>query len=87
MEQKEDPDQLSYAMSQGRVICTFNVGDFYRMHTEYLRASKSHAGIVLVQQQRYWLGELIGRLSNITTTMSPEAMENRVEFLSDWEPE
>ena len=41
-----DADQLAFAVSQNRVIFTFNRGDFLRLHTEYLylRDGRHHAG-------------------------------------------
>lgn len=50
---RSDGKHLAYAVSQGRVLYSFNVGDYYRLHTEYLRADKTHAGIVLARQQEY----------------------------------
>lgn len=32
----DDPSQLEFASSIGRAIYTFNVGDFARLHNEYL---------------------------------------------------
>ena len=53
----EDINQLEFAKAQERVICTSNVGDFYRLHTEYLREGKVHAGIIIIVQQRHGVGE------------------------------
>jgi len=54
---RSDDEHLDYATTQGRVVCTFNVADFYRLHREYLRAGKTHTGMILVPQQRYTPGE------------------------------
>lgn len=86
MIQRSDEEHLVFAATERRVVCTFNVGDFYRLHTEYLRSGKTHAGIILVHQQRYALGELIRRLANVAAILSPEDIASSVEFLSDWEP-
>jgi hypothetical protein len=55
----EQPDSvhLDFATSHGRVLYSFNVGDFYRLHTTYLTQGKSHAGIVVSSQQTYSVGE------------------------------
>jgi hypothetical protein len=42
--------QLAYAAAQGRAIYSFNVGDFCRLHSQWLAEGKSHAGIILAQQ-------------------------------------
>ena len=81
----KDGDQLDYATAQGRVLYSFNVGDFYRLHTEYLSQGRSHAGIILAQQQRYSVGEQMRRLLKLIAAKSAEAMGNQVEFLSTWD--
>ena len=43
-----DPFQLDFAARQGRTLYTFNVGDFCRLHSEYLDSGRSHGGIVVV---------------------------------------
>ena len=34
MIERSDPDHLAFAAGAGRVLCTFNVGDFWRLHSE-----------------------------------------------------
>jgi len=76
-----DPIQLEYAASQERVIYTFNVGDFCRLHAEYMSQSRSHAGIIVVYRQRYSVGEQLRRLLNLIKTRSAEEMRNALHFL------
>lgn len=79
-----DSRQLEYATSVGRVLCTCNIGDFYRLHREYLQAQRTHSGIILVPQQRYSIGEQLRRLLDLTSSLSAEEMKDRLEFLSSW---
>ena len=44
---EDDPSQLAWATSQGRVLMSFNVGDFVRLHGEWLRSGRHHAGLVV----------------------------------------
>lgn len=81
---RDDADHLQFATSQNRVLCSFNVGDFYRLHQEWLEAGRGHAGIILVSQQRYTIGELLRRLLKLATSQSADAMQDRAEFLSAW---
>lgn len=74
-----------YATSQGRVLFSFNVRDFYRLHTTFLAQGKSHAGIILARQQHYSVGEQMRRLLKLIATKSVEEMKNQVEFLSAWD--
>ena len=84
MIERSDAEHLDYATTQGRVLYTFNVADFYRLHTNYLAQGKTHAGIILARQQRYSVGEQMRRLLKLVATKSAEEMQNSVEFLHAW---
>jgi predicted nuclease of predicted toxin-antitoxin system len=47
---KSDPEQLEYAVQGQRCVITFNVGDFMRLHREYILANKHHYGILVSPQ-------------------------------------
>jgi Domain of unknown function (DUF5615) len=79
-----DEEQLIWARSQGRVLYSSNIRDFYNLHTAFLIQEKSHAGMVLVQQQHYSIGELMRGILKLIAAKSTEEMENQVEFLSAW---
>ena len=36
MIERDDPDHPAYATAHGRALCTFNVGDFYRLDSDWL---------------------------------------------------
>ena len=82
----EQPDSvhLDFATAQGRALFSFNVGDFYRLHTMYLTQGKSHAGIIVSQQQTYSVGEQMRRLLRLIAATSAEQMRNSIEFLGHW---
>src|SRR5439155_17839171 len=82
MIERRDEEHLDYASAQGRVLCTFNIADFYRLHGEFLRTGKTHAGMILVQQQRYTLREELRRILKLIASRSAEAMQGQAEFLS-----
>ncbi len=81
---RTDEEQLAWATERGRVLFSCNVGDFYHLHTERLEQGMSHAGIVLVQQQRYGIGELMRGVLSLMYARSAEDMVDNVEFLSGW---
>ena len=81
---RTDSAHLDYATAQGRVLYSFNVGDFYRLHTTYLAQGKSHSGIIVSAQQAYSVGEQMRRLLRIIATTSAEQMCNSIEFLGHW---
>ena len=45
-----DEDQLAFATGERRAIPTFNIRDFAPLHTRWLAAGQSHAGIVVSRQ-------------------------------------
>jgi hypothetical protein len=77
-----DEDQLAWAAGSGRVLVTFNVGDFAALHADWLGVGKHHAGIVVSAQLD--LGEVLKRLVHLASALDADAMIDRLEFLSDW---
>jgi Tfp pilus assembly protein PilZ len=84
MIERADEDHLAFATAQDRVLCSFNVWDFYRLHTCYMAQHLSHTGIVLARQQQYSVGEYMRRLLRLIAHLTAAEMHNRVEFLSAW---
>lgn len=85
MIERTDEEQLDYATTQGRVLFSFNVKDFYRLHTEHLTRGESHAGIIVARQRSYSVGEQIRRLLRLIAATPTEEMKNQAEFLSAWD--
>jgi hypothetical protein len=85
MVERPDVQHLEYAASEERVLYSFNVGDFYHLHTSWLSEGRSHCGLILSKQQQYSAGEQMRRLLKLIATRSPEEMRDRVEFLSAWD--
>ena len=79
-----DEEQLEWATEQGRVLYTSNVKDFYHLHTTFLTQGKFHGGIILVQQQRYTVGEQLRAIIRLIAAKSVEEMQNKAEFISVW---
>ena len=76
-----DGDQLAYAAKRKRAIYTFNVGDFARLHREYLERDGEHYGIIVLPDQRYSIGEKIRRVASLVSRVTSEKMINRMEYL------
>jgi len=82
---RPDEDQLDFAATHGRAVYSYNVGDFCRLHGEWLSGERLHAGIVLARQQQFSIGEQMRRLLRLMAVVPAEDMRNRLEFLSAWE--
>jgi acetolactate synthase regulatory subunit len=76
-----DQHQLAFAVEKGRTIYTLNVGDFARLHREYLLQGIVHTGIIVLPDQRCSVGEKIRRLSRFVSNATAEEMVNRMEYL------
>ena len=79
---ESDESQLQWAADEGRVLVTFNVAHFARLHSEWTQQERHHAGIVVSSQRP--IGELIRRLLHFGQTLDDDVMRDRLEFLSDW---
>ena len=75
MIEREDAEHLDCATEQGRVWCSFNVRDFYRLHSDYLAQGRPHAGIILMRQQYYSVGEQMRRLLKLVASKSADEMK------------
>jgi hypothetical protein len=82
---RPDEEHLAYAAEEGRVLYTFNVRDFMRLHGEYMTAGREHAGIVFGDQQRFGVGEQMRRLLRIISLRSAEELRSSYEFLNAWQ--
>ncbi len=76
-----DRAQLVFAVQQARTIYTFNVGDFSRLHREYLLQGIDHAGIIVLPDQRCSIGEKIRRLARFISSATAADMVSRMEYL------
>lgn len=61
-----------------RVIYSFNMGDFYYLHSVFLAEAKSHSGIILAPQQRYSIREQLRGLLKLMAEKSAEDMIKKV---------
>ena len=77
-----DKQQLEFASAEGRALFTYNVGDFIKLHKQFIEQGKEHKGIIVSKQLP--IGEALKRLCNLADGLKAEEMTNRLEFLSDW---
>ena len=57
------------------------MGDFARLHREYLSQGTDHYGIIVLPDQRCSIGEKIRRLAGLIGSVTAEDMINRMEYL------
>ncbi|HEY5311166.1 MAG TPA: DUF5615 family PIN-like protein [Pirellulales bacterium] len=78
---RDDATQLAVATQENRVLYSFNVGDFCRLHADYLQTGRTHAGIVVVSRQQYGVGEQLRRLLRWIDATPAEQMIGTLTFL------
>jgi hypothetical protein len=84
MMERPDEEHLIYAAENELALYTFNVSDFYRLHTQWINAGREHAGMILAPQQRFSVGEQFRRILHLRAAIGREHIRNRAEFLSNW---
>jgi len=78
-----DEDQLLWAAENNRVICTYNIRDFSKLHRLFLSEGRIHAGILLMHQD-FSIGERLYGLSVLVASVTAEDMRNQMAFLSNY---
>jgi hypothetical protein len=73
----EDAEQLGFATDQNRVLLSCNTRHFARIHHQWMRVRRPHAGIVLSDQIS--IGIVLRRLMKLYFSMYSEEMANRLE--------
>ena len=76
-----DPEQLIWATENNRVIYTFNVKDYCRLHKNYMTEGKEHCGIIAAERQSYSVGEQLRGLQKIIVSMSAQEIRNQLIFI------
>jgi hypothetical protein len=71
-----DEEHVAFAVSEGRVIVTHD-DDFLALHSRGIR----HAGIAYCAQGSRSVGKLLRSLLLLRECLTPEEMEDRLEFL------
>ncbi len=77
-----DEDQLAFAASQQRALVTFNVGDFVRLHQQYVADGRPHWGIILSTEES--ISVLLHRLLRLLNSVTMEELKNQVRWLNEF---
>ena len=79
MEKASDEEHLVRAAAEGRVLVSFNTRDYPRLHAEFLKQGRAHAGIALSKQLD--VRNTIRALRHILTTTDADEWKNLVNWL------
>lgn len=75
-----DTEQLRYAISEDRIIISFNAADFYKLHSEFLKKGIEHSGIILSKQLP--IGKVIKSLLKLISDIKEQDIKNNIIWLS-----
>lgn len=79
---RSDEEQLIWSTKEKRVIYSFNIGDFCKLHRDYMVLGKTHTGIILAPQKQYSIGQQLKGLLRLVAANSAEDMMNQLIFLN-----
>ncbi|TEU11204.1 MAG: hypothetical protein E3J21_24240 [Anaerolineales bacterium] len=71
MLEKEDHEQLEFAIGQGRTVVTHNRDDFKELHKQYLDSERGHYGIIIAKRRRdneIVIAKLLDLLNKVTAS-------------------
>lgn len=80
-----EPDEvvMSVAATEGRIVVSFNVDHYRRLHEDYQNAGHSHPGIIVCTQQEGYerFGNVVTWMGNLLATVPESALRNDVHYL------
>ncbi len=79
---RNDLEQLAFAAGISRSLFSYNKGHFAKVHYDWMKLKKPHAGIILSDQLP--IGIALRRLMKLYFSVDSDDMRNRLEYLSAW---
>jgi hypothetical protein len=83
MRGKKDEEQLEYAVSQGRMLLTFNAKHFAPLAEKYFKEGREHYGIVVTKTLDFSL--LIRLTLNLLGRATAEELKNSFVWLESYQ--
>ncbi len=80
---EDDEPQLVFATEQERVLYSYNVEYFCKLHSTFLQQGRQHAGIIVVHRLKLSIGQQIRGLLKLANSRNAEEMKNTLEFLHE----
>ncbi len=77
---RSDDDQLTIAVSQGRVLVTHNRHDFETRHKRYLETGQAHYGIIIARR-RPRPEHVVSRLLDLLNRVTVDEMMNQLRYI------
>ena len=82
---KTDEEQLEYSASEQRVLVTFNIRDFAKLHKQWQYNRRQHSGIIVSPQMtRSEFGKMLRMLQRLLIYTDPGEMSNQFRYLQEF---
>lgn len=75
---KTDGEQLEFATSLDRCLLTHNRVDFERLHLQYVKENRHHAGIIVVPQKNAY--EVARRIGILVSALAADEIWNQLLY-------
>ena len=76
---KDDPEQLTYAVSKGCCILTHNREHFEKLHNHYIKNSLHHYGIIIATRRPIY--KLMNRVLAILNKLTADEIEDNLIYI------
>jgi hypothetical protein len=76
-----DPEQLAIARTEGRVLYSANRAHFARLHREIVEGGGSHAGVILLTDQRIGMGDQLRGIAVLQRRFSQSDFRDWLEWI------
>lgn len=80
MAEASDEEQLEFAVSEERVLFSFNREDFHKLHEEWLKQGREHWGILLGVQTKSKLKANIKKFKKFLNSYTKEQAKNTLFY-------
>lgn len=77
-----DSDQIDFATSKGMALLTYNSRDFPRIHSDFVRSGRTHAGIIVATQDDPRRN--VRALLKLLAVRSAEDIRDILVYLNNW---
>jgi len=79
---ESDERQLEFATEKGWILVSHNIKDFAELHSVWISQSRSHGGLILIQQDKFSIGEQVRRIQKALAQKEENGMSNELIYLT-----
>lgn len=77
---RNDDEQMLFAVAQRRALVTHNRADFEARHRQFLEAGLKHYGVIVAKRRRLET-EVVAKLLELLNMVTAEEMGNQLRYI------